>query len=183
MFPIQWWHVAGLESCVMWLIPGLWKEEMRTECHNNVVKGTHGFAQVNVTFLFFFNWKQKQAACKHLLHECEKEKNIESLCFFCFVFFPPSYCVYLGQPPWLPLFGHYGRQCASVGDGKCRHGGDCGGDLRSRYHQVQLGQLCRITPHVPPGEGLCYMLHIQEFRVVWVMFTLAVPCWNWTYTH
>lgn len=64
-----------------------------------------------------------------------------------------------------------------MGDGECRHSGDWGGDLWSWYHQVELGQLCRIMKDVPSGEGLCYMLHVVlkgEVMMAPVVFILGV---------
>lgn len=56
---------------------------------------------------------------------------------------------YLGQPR-LALLGRDGRQRPPVGER--RHGGNGGGDLRPRCHQVELGQLGGIVGDVPPGQ-------------------------------
>lgn len=56
---------------------------------------------------------------------------------------------YLGQPGLALLRGD-GRQRPLVVER--RHGGNGGGDLRSRHHQVELGQLGGIVGDVPPGQ-------------------------------
>lgn len=57
--------------------------------------------------------------------------------------------VYLERPR-LALVRGDGWQRAPAGEG--RHGGNCGGELRSRHHQVELGQLGGVAGDVSLGQ-------------------------------
>lgn len=61
----------------------------------------------------------------------------------------PTSGAYLGQPR-LALLRRDGRQRPPVGER--RHGGNGGGDRRSRHHQVELGQLGGVVGDVSPGQ-------------------------------
>lgn len=52
---------------------------------------------------------------------------------------------YLDRPR-LALLGRDGRQRPAAGER--RHGGNCGGELRPRHHQVELGQLGGVAGDV-----------------------------------
>lgn len=57
--------------------------------------------------------------------------------------------VYLDRPR-LALLRRDGWQRPPAGER--RHGGNCGGELRSRHDQVELGQLGGVAGDVSPGQ-------------------------------
>lgn len=61
--------------------------------------------------------------------------------------------VYLDRPR-LALLGRDGRQRPAAGER--RHGGNCGGELRARHHQVELGQLGGVAGDVSPAQRRCW---------------------------
>lgn len=73
--------------------------------------------------------------------------------------------VYLDQPR-LALLRRYGWQRPPAGER--RHGGSCGGELRSRHDQVELGQLTGVAGDISPGQRpwgvLCVMLKEDDAR-------------------
>lgn len=77
----------------------------------------------------------------------------------------PMSGAHLGQPR-LALLRCDGRQRPPVGER--RHGGDGGGDLRSRHHQVELGQLGGIVGDVSSGQRRRGVLRVvlQEDNVM-----------------
>lgn len=65
--------------------------------------------------------------------------------------------VYLDWPR-LALLQRNGWQHPPAGER--RHGGNCGGELRSRHHQVELGQLGGVAGDVSPGQRCWGVLRV-----------------------
>lgn len=65
--------------------------------------------------------------------------------------------VYLDRPR-LALLGRDGRQRPAARER--RHGGNCGGELRSRHHQVELGQLAGVAGDVSPAQRCWRVLRV-----------------------